>query len=233
MSMNKDKVKEKELFDFDAPFISLVPKGANKKVFFLTKNYGGINMELNNELLLKLEKILKESTFSEDIEKSLEEEIQKAGVSPEVTTAIKSALKLLEAHKKEIGEDVIKKLTKIAGFGPEMPKKEEPKEPTKDDMKSSMLKSYGEEKKEKIEKFFEDLEKKEINKELQNSPEYVAIMKENEEMKSKLEKAEKINIEKEYEEKANSYENLNIDKKELKELLMKASEINSESSSAS
>ncbi|HUT62198.1 MAG TPA: hypothetical protein VNA25_30530 [Phycisphaerae bacterium] len=45
------------------------------------------------------------------------EKLAKAGVSDKAKNAIKGALRLLNAYKDEVGEDVLKKLASVAGFG--------------------------------------------------------------------------------------------------------------------
>jgi hypothetical protein len=170
--------------------VSVVPKGANRKKFFLLK--GDYQMD---ELLKKIDEIKLNENF-----KNVFEKMQ---LTEEEKNALESALKLLQALKDKLPEDLLKQLYELLGYpAPYCAAPEYYAAPTKKE----------EEQKNEIEKMDESIKQK-----------FETILKEKEEIAKKAkeleEELQKQKIEKEKIEfvaKIDSeYKNIAGDKKEL------------------
>lgn len=209
--MSPENKKTKELFDFDAPFISLVKRGANKKSFFLLKHDGGNNM--TNDKLVELVQSLNEVELSEE----LVNEIQKASLQEEDMNRFRGAMKLLssmkefpKAMKKQLGEafDMFKECelekqeeeTKVS----EEPKKEEvekevetDEKPKEEEVEKEVEKEEDEEPKKEVEKEEEAEEEDprilELVQKNEENEKLIAKMKEEKVMSLKMEEAKALN----------------------------------------
>jgi len=120
-----------QLSDLEIPEVSLVPRGAVKKRFFIYKSEEGSLMEEILKAVLETE--------LED-ENKVDEILKAAKLSDKARNAVKGALRLLNAYKDELPRDIMKTLANLAGYGyPEPTGKAGDKKDEKDDKK----KKYG------------------------------------------------------------------------------------------
>lgn len=233
------KKTQQSLSEFDAPFLSFVPKGANHKKFFLLKSNGGNNMyELDKDTISKLEKIFK-AEFSAE-EKAALVEIEKSGLDKESMNAVKGALRLLSSVKKEIKEEVMKEAMAKAGFGSEKPEEIDEKEAKKKkeaelaklkkeiesgmkvETSKSIMKHVPEDSKEVFEKVLKAAGLETVV--VVDDPKYAAILKKQEETEALLKEERDMRITKEFKEKAEGYTHIAKSDDEFGEVLKDASE---------
>lgn len=136
--------------------VSFVPRGANRKKFFLIKQM----MEVK-----KLEEVIKEILEMElDNEEKIDEVLKKAELSEKARNAVKGALKILVAYKDELPKDILKTLADLAGY--EYAEPEEYPEPgTKKEKEKKMDENIPPEIKAKLEALWK--EKEELRKALE------------------------------------------------------------------
>lgn len=95
------------LKDLEAIEVSLVPKAANKKKFLLLKSEGGFQVD---EIL----KALVETELED--EKKIDTILKQMKLTDRATAAVKGAMKLLNAFRDELPEDLMKTLAGLAGY---------------------------------------------------------------------------------------------------------------------
>lgn len=119
-----------ELTEVEVQEVSLVDRAANKRKFLMLKAQGKGAKNMNtNELILDVEEgmedIIKAIALVEDPGEQ-EAEIEKmAALSDKSKRACKMALRLLNAVKTDMPNDIMKKLAEMAGYGYAAPEKKE------------------------------------------------------------------------------------------------------------
>ncbi len=101
--------KINKLTELDTLGVSLVKRGANRKRFALAKAE-----EPMDEIEI-LKAVLEDDTEFENAEQ-VAEAIEKAQLSAKAQSAVKGALRLLNAFKDELPEDTLDMLATMAGF---------------------------------------------------------------------------------------------------------------------
>lgn len=175
----------KRLTDIEVEEVSLVRRAANRRKFLLLK-------EDDVDELVELLKLALEN------EDDVDEALGKAKLSDKAAKAVKGALKLLNAYKDELPDDILKTLADLGGYGYAEPEK---KGDDEDDD--------------------EDLEK------MDDLPEWAAekieaLQKAADENRTALENEIAARKEREYLAKAQEYDNIPGKPEELAQLLMKA-----------
>ena len=100
-------MKQHELFDLEALEVSLVPKGANKKIFIIYKSEEG-DSDMDKELINKLTGYnLPETTL---------QKIEKGTLSETGKSATKAAVRLLSAFKNDLPKDFLSQLSDLSGL---------------------------------------------------------------------------------------------------------------------
>ena len=195
-----------ELSDLDVFEVSLVPRGANNKKFFMVKNEeGGFNMfyEVLKELLeveieneKEVDKILKDYNVNED------------GIEP-----TKALIKILKSYREEFPDNYLELVGSLCGFNSS--KKIE------DSKKDVNL----------INK--EDISKLEVNDEIKKSLEVLfkqneEISKQNDLLKKEIEKEKDLKLINEYIGICKEFDCLNINNEEFGKVLKEVSSVNKE-----
>jgi len=121
-----------QLSDLEIPEVSLVPRGAIKKRFFIYKSEEGSSMEEILKAVLETE--------LED-ESKVEEVLKAAKLSDKAKGAVKGALRLLNAYKDELPKDIMKTLAELAGYG--YPAPTEKAKGKKNEEEEDKKKKYG------------------------------------------------------------------------------------------
>jgi hypothetical protein len=97
-----------ELGKLKAAEVSLVPRGANRKVFFLTKE------DKEGAWLDEILKAILETDLHNEAQ--VDAAIKKAGIGDKPAAALKSALRLLNAYKDTLPKDVLKMAAELTGL---------------------------------------------------------------------------------------------------------------------
>lgn len=203
------------LIDLDGLEVSLVPRGANKKKFFLTK-------EDEDSIMSEEIKDLFEEVLKSDLENAdeVEEILKAAKLSDKGTAAVKGALKLLGAVKGEIPEGLREKLAGLVGYGyPPPAKKQEQEEYKMPKMKedgSFDFTGVNDEIREPLEALWK------ANQD--NKEKLEAVTKENTELKDTINKERDEKLTREYVAKAAEFKNLGINAEEYGPVLKKLAE---------
>lgn len=168
MPGSKRKKKITRLSDLDADEVSIVPVGANKRSFLITKSLDEED-EMNETIKKILEADLKNEAEIDSILKG-------AKLSEDQMKTVKAAVRLLNSVKEAVPGDVMKKLSEMVGVKPdevdkkktqkelleelrkegykiEEPKKEEPK---MDEKTKAYIDSIQKESSDKLEKMEKD-----------------------------------------------------------------------------
>lgn len=124
----------KRLRDLDVAEVSLVPKGANRKKFLLLKEEEVSNMPDMQEIL----RAVLETELDNEV--AVEEVLKTASLSEQAASAIKGALRLLEAYKDELPKDIMQTLAGLVGYGYPAPTQKTEKE---DDKMNPIIKADG------------------------------------------------------------------------------------------
>jgi len=176
--------------------IDLVPRGGNKKKIFLKKS-GETMGEFTVESLQEIEEIIKEELENEE---KIIKEAKLEKISDKAKNAIKSILRLAANYKEEIGDDVMKKLASLAGYGyPAPEKKQDDNDKDKDKEKNPFTKPYPEvkkaardfvptDKREEFDKIMKSFEVKDTP--VVDDPQVLALMKKDEDSQKRIRKLE-------------------------------------------
>jgi hypothetical protein len=122
-----------QLHDLKVEEVSLVPKGANRKRFLILKALGGDAM--SDDMLSRILDTHVENEWH------IDEVLKAQGLSEKATNAVKGALRLLNAFRDELPNDILNTLASLAGYGYQPPPL-----PASDEVKAgrSQPKQYGE-----------------------------------------------------------------------------------------
>lgn len=102
---------KKRITDLEVERIDLVPRGANRKSFLLTK---ADEREEEEGMEPEIVKAVLETEM--DDEKTVGEALTKAGLSEEASEAAMGALRLINAYKEQWPENVMGMLTELSGY---------------------------------------------------------------------------------------------------------------------
>lgn len=181
------------LKDLDAVEVSLVPKGANRKRFLITKS--------EEESTVLDEAILKAILETElENEAKVEEVLKAANMSEKAQGAVRGALKILSAYKESLPKDILKTLGELAGYGYPEPtqkqKDEEDKKKEEEAKKAEEAKKQADKEKDK-EKYGYPVKKADGTVDFSGVPEGIrpaveALWKENEAITKRAIEAEKV-----------------------------------------